>query len=585
MVFISGDTIKQGGVGNKPVSQFNLDPVEYVQPKFERYNNLTKRKHACPICRDFYNGEQTAYLKQDWDLAGINNDKFTLFPINITKQVIESKACVYKQKIKRKITDDKGNELEKDQELWDQKVAPLLEYDEKMRDLEEQMGLQGTIIAVVTPAIEEAKEEEIGKKILTDKGEVRSFTYDKPVQLVLCPPDACDVILNKAGKISELVYSHGDGEFYGFETSPTISPSELQSNNLQTDQQGLHRDKKVPSSITYWSQSSITIIKQTDKAPEVDDSENPYGIIPAVPCHSQEPTSGCFWQPCDEALVYENHSLNMIMTGADYGMKGAFSVPVFENWNTIQEDHVEFNNGVEEYYNSSLATPSDDWLYKEKYTLRGLDRGKVRNKITIGPDKALLPPMGGKFDYVSPQMFGPEIYNVVNNKLALIAVSHGLPASTFRFQVDQDSGAKVVVDHNPLVQYRKRMERIFEKFEKALFQVIKVIWNESTSQEKFSDICELDVEFPEYEMPLRPDQKIDLRKKEIELGVTKPTDVIKELHPDVQDIDNYLIEVREERKQMMLMDPSSESPASLEEDPEDVSNGEYNKPLNSNQKE
>lgn len=536
------------------MATFSLNPRSgFSRPtNIESYDDLGKRQHVCPIVRDFYYGQQDEYLENAWRIKGIDYSKFTIAPVNITKKIIEARAILYKEAPERLIVDKDGQPLEEAQNTWNQ-IMEITEYNRKMRQSEEYSDLEGTVIALVCPEVENHQEtEEYKKKVVPNSDQVLAFESFIPIQIHIAHPDMVDVRTTLTNEIAEICYSLGDGEFYGFE-----SPLEDAKNSyertvtMDKDGQSLHQ-----ATVIYWSPKSHARYKKGDDKTNFD-NPNIYGVIPAVAIHRIDPAPGTFWQAADENLIYNNQSVNMMLSIADHLIKyQSGSQPWLSNFNVPIQELTEFSQSKEELMNATLGTPSDDWQYTEKYLWQDKDRGRARKKLTFGVDTPLLLPHGTEFGYTTPDPKFVDVYSILATKLAILASTYNLSADIFQLKATPEAGISLLIRRTGLVDYNFQKQRLFEVFERNLFDKIRAIWNHHHPDKMIPLDAQMKIKWSIYKVPLDPVEEIDKYIKEVKLGVRKRSEVIqlvqKEKNLSIQQAEQYLKEVIEENKNLPI---------------------------------
>ena len=546
-------------------SSFSLNPKNgFARPtNIESYDDLGKRQHVCPIVRDFYYGQQDEYLELAWRIKGIDHTKFTIAPVNITSKIIEARAILYKEAPERQIINEEGNVLEDAQATWN-KLMEITEFNRKMRQCEEYADLEGTVIAIVCPEVDDFEEKEQFKsKVILGSETEETFKVDIPIQIHIGHPDMVDVRVSLTNDISELCYSLGDGEFYGFQNPLDNAKNSYEKTVTLEDGQS----ELSQATVIYWSPRTHARFKdKQDKEGKNFDNPNPYGVIPAVAIHKHDPAPGTFWQAADENLIYNNQAINVLLGMADHLIKfQSGSQPWLSNFNVPIQELTEFGQTKEELMNSTLGTPSDDWQYQQKYLWQDRDRGRARRKLTFGPDTPLLLPQGTEFGYTTPDPKFVDVYNVLSTKLAVLASTYNLSADIFQLKASQDSGVSLLIRKTGLIDYSFQKQRMFETFEKRMFDILRAIWNYHHPEEKIPENAQLKIKWGIYKVPLDPMEEIDKYTKEVDLNVRKRSEVIqlvqKEKNFTPEQAEQYLKETIEENK--MVSPPKEEvtSPA------------------------
>jgi len=154
-----------------------------------------------------------------------------------------------------------------------------------------------------------------------------------------------------------LIGGFNNSKFGGFNGSPTTAANgpanfmNVSSNPMNPSSFG-RQERPPPSKAKtfgklnkiYWSPTSHKSIDENGLEVE---SENPYGIIPAVPFFNSDPAH-YYFLPINEPLIYANHAVNMRITDLNHIAKfQSFGVPVL--------------TGVERPTNTRQGRPVDDF--------------------------------------------------------------------------------------------------------------------------------------------------------------------------------------------------------------------------------
>jgi len=276
-------------------------------------------------------------------------------------------------------------------------------------------------------------------------------------------------------------------------------------------------------------------------------TENPYGCIPAIPFFNQDPGNRYFL-PINEPLIYANHAINMRLSDLNHIVKyQSFGQAVVK--------------GIERPLNNRMGRPIDDYNARSGSRTfgsgmrsdvgpTGLDRNIFSpfdyfrdgnadanmNGFSLGPDTMVSVGETGDFKYESPKADITGLVTSIYTMMDMLRINHGLRPKHKTSQ--SGSGYNATLEKLGVVEKNKKRSQFFREREQQLFQVVKKMWNihhaESTD-EKFSDDCELDVYYVDPEFAVDPQTKMTALEQEQRLIATGDTQVIKRIKPHLDD--------------------------------------------------
>lgn len=296
----------------------------------------------------------------------------------------------------------------------------------------------------------------------------------------------------------------------------------------------------------YWSPVSHKI---GDKANQEYQSENPYGLVPAVPFFNQDPAHHYFL-PINEPLIYANHAINMRITDLNHIAKfQSFGVPVvkgIERPKTVRQGRPvdDFNQLKGGSANSRFGNIGGVGGFGAGGQYRNFDGGfgfKDGNAesnalgFSLGPDTAIAVGEKGDFKFAHPNADINGLVNSIQAMSDMVRINHGLkpkysdniPPSGFATWMEKMG----VIDENS-----GRRGKLMAERERQLFQVIKRVWNEHHKNgERFSEDCELEVIYTTPKFPLDPKTSMEKEAMEIKILSTGDRQAYKALYPHLPD--------------------------------------------------
>jgi hypothetical protein len=325
------------GVSNHPISRLGgLSSIGIYL-----YEDVYYRQWITEIALAFYEGRQDEFVWLDLVRQFRNPEKQQILPINITREIIDEISILYREDPIYQVMDSNGKALKDDQALWET-IMKDARYKSFMDKLDRWVRLLGTVlvkVSFVDPNTGQLVEEDEGGRVQLDM--LHGGVYD---------------IKHGASPyyITELLMGFGTGftGFGGAGNAPasksvagrTPSPSDLGQSDIGVKQNVDSPSKLGAINRIYWTPGSHEV---QDEGGQKYSSENPYGIIPAVPFFNSDPAH-YYFLPINEPLIYANHAVNMRMTDLNHIAKfQSFGVPVL--------------SGVERPTSTRMGRPVDDF--------------------------------------------------------------------------------------------------------------------------------------------------------------------------------------------------------------------------------
>ena len=133
------------GISNHPISRLGgLSSIGVYL-----YEDIYYRQWISEIALAFYEGRQDEFVWLDLVRQFRNPEKQQIWPLNITKEVIDEISILYRETPLYKIVDETGKELLEDQKLFEE-IKLHSRYDTFMDKLDRWVNLLGTILVKVS---------------------------------------------------------------------------------------------------------------------------------------------------------------------------------------------------------------------------------------------------------------------------------------------------------------------------------------------------------------------------------------------------------------------------------------------------
>lgn len=245
---------------------------------------------------------------------------------------------------------------------------------------------------------------------------------------------------------------------------------------------------------------------------------NPFKTLPFVTCRDGMPFDRFFMEGGDD-LVSTNQMINIKLTELNYLTKmQAFSVPV------------------------RLGADSKDGFTLDPSMTVDLSTGSVNDKAA--PD----------FKFVSPAPLIKELLETIESKLQTIALRYKLSPTMLTISKDPSSGFSIQMQNFYMDKQVRRDMPLWRNYEKQLFEKIKIVWNTYNPDNKFSDKCELKIDYQGVDGP-KLQSDIDAHWLLMESnGIRSKAEWLMAEDPDVTSIEEAqarLIEIAEQNQELM----------------------------------
>lgn len=236
----------------------------------------------------------------------------------------------------------------------------------------------------------------------------------------------------------------------------------------------------------------------------ISEQDNPYNILPFCPIWAHLP-SDVFWINGAQDLITIQEALNEKLTDLLYIVR-------------MQGFGVGYVKGM---------------------------KGEID---IVDPGVFFNLPTDGELGFAKTNAPISDTLNVLEFLLKQAAVSNGLPATSLTTEPQEESGTARLAANRELEEKRRDDIALFRKYERNLFNLIKIVWNYHNPAQVFSDKCELIVDFYDPKPSIDPDKQVTMWKGLLELGVMSQVDIMLERNPDLtrEDAKIRLIEIQDE---------------------------------------
>lgn len=556
------------GISNHPTSRMGLSSIGVYL-----YEDVYYRQWITEIALAFYEGRQDEFVWLDLVRQFRNPEKQQILPLNLTREIVDDIAILYKEVPIYKVVDSKGRSLPKDQKLWEE-IMEQSRYLMIMDKLDRWTSLLGTVLVKVsfvddaTGFLVEKNEGGIVQLDLMHGG-----TYD--LRHGASPYYVTELLI---GGFNNSRFSGFGGNRNTAENGPANkvkmkgsvpSPSSYGGNDIMVAGKNKENKSFGAMNMLYWSPTSHKSIDEDGNEMEV---ENPYGVIPAVPFFNQDPAH-YYFLPINEPLIYANHAVNMRITDLNHIAKyQSFGVPVL--------------TGVERPANTRQGRPVDDFnqlrggsaqsRFGGLTGVSGLGAGgSFRNfdagmgifrdgnadanalGFSIGPDTAIAVGEKGDFRFEHPKADITGLLKTIESITDMVRVNHGLMPK-YRDKVSP-SGFALWMEKAGVIDRNRRRGELIKEREKQLFQVIKKLWNThytKSGEKKFSEDAMVEITYIDPKFPVDP--KTQMETIILEQTIRKSGDkyALRQLYPFMSedDIESTIDETRENAAEQMTHD-------------------------------
>lgn len=530
------------GVSNHPTSRLGgLSSIGIYL-----YEDIYYRQWITEIALAFYEGRQDEFIWLDLMRQFRNPEKQQILPMNLTKEIVDETSILYRQDPIYRVVDKKGKPLKKDQELWND-IMRESRYLTFMDKLDRWTKLLGTVL--VKASFVDRQSGELVEA--TEEGKVQfdmlhGGSYD--LKSGASPYYITELLIGFGSKFNGFNQSKSQSPLSGSVGSNIPSPSGLGSADIKVKQQVDSPGKLGGINQIFWSPKAHSVSDDDGKQYQTD---NPYGIIPAVPFFNSDPAH-YYFLPINEPLIYANHAINMRITDLNHIAKfQSFGVPVVkgvERPTSLRhgkpvDDFNQLKGGTAQSRFGGLQSTSGIGAGGQFRTFDAgmgamTDGNADANKLgfSLGPDTAVAVGEKGDFKFAHPNADIMGLVKTIHAITDMVRINHGLRPK-YESQLPS-SGFALLMEKIGVIEENIRRGKLFREREQQLFHIVKTLWNVHNSGSKtatFTEGCRLEITYVEPEFPVDPKTKVEqiiLEKQILESG---DKIALLALHPEKSD--------------------------------------------------
>ncbi|MGB0748177.1 MAG: hypothetical protein ACPGO3_05485 [Magnetospiraceae bacterium] len=395
-------------------------------------NASAARKATAAKRINYYNDKQTQDLFDRIKTRANHPERFILFPLNIVRKITDKRAMVYRAAPVRTF------------DGWDQAAGEAL-------------------YAAINANVTLKKANRLTRLLKTTTLRV-GWSDDRPT-LAVVTPNILDAIAVDPDRPTRIVVTH---------------PGE----------------KSTLTEYSDWTADSYTrrdFVGRPMRRRDNPNDENPYGVIPFVPCFDRSPDDEFFLPGGDDlmqAQVAINHAMVLL-------------------WRALEFE----SNGVA-------------WL-------QGAGDSIVGGLPSADPSTLLNLPAGASFNFTSPKTPVDQVLAAVDFVIRQTAIANDLTADVFREESRAESGAAREVANRDLMEARADDIELWRGYETRLFDVLKAVVN-THAPGTIPETATVSVDFGEVSH-LTESARLDGYQRRIDLGLWSPVDALMADNPDLRD--------------------------------------------------
>ncbi len=494
------------------------------------YRSIEYRKWVTEVALAFYQGRHDSFVYNDLESQFRNPDKQQVFTINLTSEIVDECSILYSDPPKYRVLRKNGSVSKKDQELWDE-IQKDCGYLSIMDQLDKFTRLLGTVLVKISFV-----DETTGYPLSDGK-------KGKP-RLTIVWNGSYDVTCSSSPHFMTELLLGMDSNFSGMSASPlTFNSTQGISAGYGTGDAFTHYSHITAppeeEQEIFWSLEKFASINRTTK--EIYETENPYGIIPAVAFWNKEPID-YFFLPVDEPLLYANHAINMRLSDLNHIAKfQSFGVPVMVG--AKRSTNLRRGRPVDDYGELGAGSAGSTFLgFKRDRSrtsvLPGFRDGNANANamgVTIGPDIAISTGEKGDFKFASPKADIKGLSETIMHMADWLRLTHGLKPKFKAAGAKGDSGFSLMMEKIGVIEDNIRRGKFMASLEKELFKKIVVMWNVHHPRRKFSKDVELSIDYVEPNFPVDPATRFVLIGHQQQIIESGDQRAIKEIFKDKTD--------------------------------------------------
>lgn len=307
-----------------------------------------------------------------------------------------------------------------------------------------------------------------------------------------------DGILKRASRYTKLLKTCAlrvawvDGQPVVYLITPSILDVEASDPERPSRMIVTHRASR-PEDVTYsdWTASAYTTRDHRGNVignPDNQDGVNPYGVLPFVPLFDFLPDAD-FFLPGGEDLIESQQAVNVALANL---------------WRSVET----------QAHGQAVAVGVNP-----------------TTKLETGPNRAILLPQGGSFNYAAPNSPIGDILEAIEFLMRQTAATNAVGSEVFDLSKSAISGSAQAAARIDLREARSDDVAMARVAEARLFEVIKRVVN-THRPGSIPEDATLRVDFAEERDDVTEQESLANAKSKQELGIWSPVDALMAFNPD-----------------------------------------------------
>lgn len=159
-----------------------------------------------------------------------------------------------------------------------------------------------------------------------------------------------------------------------------------------------------------------------------------------------------------------------------------------------------------------------------------------------------------------------ELNESIQNSLFSVATNYGISAENFKLTATETSGFARMIAKERLMEIRKEQIPTYRNAEVEMFDGIRTANNLYDWGKEISEEAKLSIDYKEPEFAEDPMKELQLKEKEMDMGLTNPLQIIRERNPDIKNDEEAMefleknIEIRNQVRSRFSLKPAFGQP-------------------------
>lgn len=128
-----------------------------------------------------------------------------------------------------------------------------------------------------------------------------------------------------------------------------------------------------------------------------------------------------------------------------------------------------------------------------------------------------------------------DLWSVIFERIILILGSRNIPPSAVRISGSPESGIKIRLDKNALLENREDDIELYRDSERKIFELTRIVNNHHDFNNQISEEAELNIDFGEIDFPTTRQEDAAADHMEIQDNTLTPWEVLQRKNPDLTD--------------------------------------------------